>query len=176
MLIVHPFPTRFLSLPHFLTTLDASWHHCQAPLSMEFSRQGYWSGVPFPSPGDLPKPGIEPTSPALAGGFFTTEPLGSLYMCMYTYIYSFSDSFVITKYIRYYKILNILNIVPCAINSYCFSTLYTIMSISQSHCFCSVVLLSVAQLCPTLCNPKDCSMPGFPVLHHLLELAQTHVH
>ena len=49
----------------------------QAPLSMEISRQGYWSGVPFPSPGDLPKPGIEPTSPALAGGFFTTEPLGS---------------------------------------------------------------------------------------------------
>ena len=35
---------------------------------------------------------------------------------------------------------------------------------------------SVAQLCPTLCNPMDCSMPGFPVHHHLLELAQTHVH
>ena len=34
----------------------------------------------------------------------------------------------------------------------------------------------VAQLCPTLCDPTDCSMPGFPVLHHLLELAQTHVH
>ena len=36
---------------------------CQAPLSMEFSRQGYWSGLPFPSPGDLPGPGIEPVSP-----------------------------------------------------------------------------------------------------------------
>ena len=35
---------------------------------------------------------------------------------------------------------------------------------------------SVAQLCPTLCDPMDCSTPGFPVLHHLLELAQTHVH
>ena len=47
----------------------------QAPLSMEFSRQEYWSGLPFPSPiGDLPNLGIEPsslTSPALAGGFFT---------------------------------------------------------------------------------------------------------
>ena len=46
----------------------------QAPLSMEFSRQEYWSGLPFPSPGDLPDRGIEPvfpTSPALAGGFFT---------------------------------------------------------------------------------------------------------
>ena len=37
----------------------------QAPLSMEFSRQEYWSGLPFPSPGDLPDPGIEPSSPAL---------------------------------------------------------------------------------------------------------------
>ena len=49
---------------------------CQAPLSMGFSRQEYWSGLPFPSPGDLSDPGIEPVSPALAGGFFTTEPPG----------------------------------------------------------------------------------------------------
>ena len=42
---------------------------------MECSRQEYWSGLPFPPPGDLPYPGIEPTSPALAGEFFTTEPL-----------------------------------------------------------------------------------------------------
>ena len=43
---------------------------------MGFSRQEYWSGSPFPSPGDIPDPGIEPASPVLAGGFFTTEPLG----------------------------------------------------------------------------------------------------
>ena len=43
---------------------------------MEFSRQKYWSGLPFCSPGDLADPGMEPTSPALAGGFFTAEPLG----------------------------------------------------------------------------------------------------
>ena len=48
----------------------------QAPLSMGFPRQEYWSGLPFPSPGDLPEPGIKPVSPALTGGFFTTEPLG----------------------------------------------------------------------------------------------------
>ena len=47
----------------------------QAPLSMGFSRQEYWSGLSFPSPGDLPDPGIEPTSPAFAGKFFTTVPL-----------------------------------------------------------------------------------------------------
>ena len=46
----------------------------QAPLSMGFLRQEYWSGLPFPSSGDLPNPGIEPISPALAGTFFTTEP------------------------------------------------------------------------------------------------------
>ena len=45
----------------------------QAPLSMGFPRQEYWSALPFPSPGELPDPGMEPTSPALAGGFFTTD-------------------------------------------------------------------------------------------------------
>ena len=55
----------------------------QAPLSMGFTRKEYWNGLPFPPPGDLPDPGIEPASlvsPALAGRFFTTElpgkPLG----------------------------------------------------------------------------------------------------
>ena len=42
----------------------------------DFLMQEYWSGLPFPSPGDLPDPGIEPMSPALAGRFFTTEPPG----------------------------------------------------------------------------------------------------
>ena len=50
---------------------------CQVPLSMKFSRQEYWSGLPFPPPGDLPGLGIEPGSlgsPALAGRFSTTAP------------------------------------------------------------------------------------------------------
>ena len=49
---------------------------CQAPLSLEFSKQEYWSELPLPTPGDLPDPGIKPpslVSPALAGGFFTTS-------------------------------------------------------------------------------------------------------
>ena len=46
----------------------------QAPLSMRFSRQEYWSGLPFPSPGDLPDPGIEPRSPALEADALTSEP------------------------------------------------------------------------------------------------------
>ena len=55
----------------------ASWTvACQAPLSMGFSRQEYWHGLSFPSPGDLPNPGMGPeslSSPALAGRFFTTS-------------------------------------------------------------------------------------------------------
>ena len=51
---------------------------CQAPLPMEFSKQGYWSGLPFPSPGDRPNPGIESMAlayPTLACGFFTTSAI-----------------------------------------------------------------------------------------------------
>ena len=69
---VHAQPLRHVQL--FVTPWTVT---CQAPLSLEFPRQEYWSGLPFPSPRDLPNPGIEPTSwvsPALAGGFFTTEP------------------------------------------------------------------------------------------------------
>ena len=48
----------------------------QVPPSEGLPRQENWSGLPFPSLGDLPDPGIEPATPALAGGFFTTEPPG----------------------------------------------------------------------------------------------------
>ena len=48
----------------------------QAPLSMRFSRQGYWSALPFPSPGDLPNPGIETRSPALQADSLPTELQG----------------------------------------------------------------------------------------------------
>ena len=47
---------------------------CQAPLSLEFSRQEYWSGLPSPSPGNLPDPGIKPGSPALQADSLLSEP------------------------------------------------------------------------------------------------------
>ena len=59
----------------YLTLCNRMDH--QASLFMEFSRQEYWSGLSFPTPGDLPQPGVKPTSfesPALAGRFFTTAP------------------------------------------------------------------------------------------------------
>ena len=55
---------------------DSLWPHGQAPLSTGFSRQEYWSGLPFPSPGELPDPGIEPGSPALQAVSLPSEPQG----------------------------------------------------------------------------------------------------
>ena len=66
---------QLLSHVQFFVTPSTVAH--QAPMFWQFSRQEYWSGLPFPTPGDLPNPGIEPVlfaPSALAGGFFTTEP------------------------------------------------------------------------------------------------------
>ena len=85
--IIYSFLYLFDLIPYFSSFLPRcsvvsnsfvnSWTTaCQAPLSIEFPKQEYWNGLPFPSPGDLPYPGIKPASPALAGRFFTTEPSG----------------------------------------------------------------------------------------------------
>ena len=81
----------------------SSWTEArQAPLSMEFSRQEYWSGLPFHPPRDLPDPGIKPMSlrsPALARMFFTTSTTWEVHICKYPLF--FLNSFpikVITEY------------------------------------------------------------------------------
>ena len=61
----------------------------QAPPSMWFSRQEYWSGLPFPSPGDLPDPGIEPMSPTLQADALTSEPPGKSKVPLLNKIYFF---------------------------------------------------------------------------------------
>ena len=77
----------------FCLTLCNPWTVAhQAPLSMEFSRQEHWSGLPFPPPGDLPDPGIEPMSlksPALAGRFFTTS---ATWEATYVYLIPFKPN------------------------------------------------------------------------------------
>ena len=61
----------------------------QVPPSMGFSRQEYWSGLPFPSPGDLPDPGIEPGSPSFQADALTSELLGKpIFRCIWYLIYN----------------------------------------------------------------------------------------
>ena len=61
-------------LSHVLLFATSWTVACQAPLSMEFSRQEYWSGLPFPSPRDLPDPGIKPGSPTFLADSILSEP------------------------------------------------------------------------------------------------------
>ena len=63
--------------PALCDPMDCSLH--QASPSMGFSRQEYWSGLPFPSPGDVPDPGIKPRSPALQADALPSEPPGKIY-------------------------------------------------------------------------------------------------
>ena len=75
----NPYKGRSLLFSHWVMpdSFSTTWTVAhEVPLSMEFPRQEHWIRLPFPSPGDLPNLGIKPTSPTLAGGFFTTEPPG----------------------------------------------------------------------------------------------------
>ena len=122
----------------------------KAPLSVGFSRQEYWSGLPGPPPGDLLDPGFEPMclkSPTLAHGFFTTSTTWEA-QCASSTLYKYSTTCIILDVI-YSKNISI---------------------------FSSVQFSSVAQSCPILCDPMNHSMPGLPVHHQLLEFTQTHVH
>ena len=68
---------RVCSLSHVQLFATPQTVRRQAPQPMEFFRQECWSGLPFPSPGDLPKPGIEPRSPTLQADSLPSEPQGS---------------------------------------------------------------------------------------------------
>ena len=75
------------SLSH-VRLFQTSWTVAhQAPPSMGFSRQEYWSGLPFPSPGDLPDPGIESRSPTLRADSLPSKPPGNPYMCVCVCVY-----------------------------------------------------------------------------------------
>ena len=138
----------------------------QVPLSLGFSRQEHWSGLPFLPPGDLPNLGMEPespVSPALSGRF-TTEPFTLL-----KNYYGPQKSFCVLGLFLIFtlldvKIWNIKNV----INSFKNNKIYVLIV--------SVQFSSVAQSCPSLCDPMNHSTPGLPVHHQLPESTQTHVH
>ena len=114
---------------HFATPWTVAY---QAPQSVEFSRQEYWSGLPFPSSGDLPNPGIEPGSPTLQADTLPSEPPGKP-----KHSINVNYWFQIGKGVCQGFMLS-----PCSFNLYAEWT------------------SEVAQLCLTLCNPMDCSLPG----------------
>ena len=91
----------------------------QAPPSMGFSRQKYWSGLPFPSPGDLPNPGIEPGSPALEADALTSEPPGKpiqLLSCVQLFVTPWTTacqaSLSITNSCSLLKLMSIESVMP----------------------------------------------------------------
>ena len=117
--------------------------------------------LPFPTPRNLLYPGIEPVSPwspALAGKFFTTSTtLEALY----------------DIHAKVFKVIFPINI--CSKYNCIFAQMPHIQIHVKSH-LSVYYCCSVIQSCQTLCNCMDCSMPGFPVLHHILDLAQTQDH
>ena len=113
-----PFPSTLHCVSHSVVSDSLRPHG----LSMGLSRQKYWSGLPFPSPGDLTDPEIELRSPGLQTDSLPSEPPGKPLLTR-------SDQ-----------------------------------------------IRSVAQSCPTLCDPMNRSMPGLPVHHQLPEFTQTHIH
>ena len=91
---------KSLSCVRLFATLWTVAH--QAPLSMEFSRQEYWSGLPCPSPGNLPDPGIKPISPVLTGRFFTHshQKNPKLGIMTHSYIWKVCFLLLVAGYIR----------------------------------------------------------------------------
>ena len=124
---------------------------CQTCHSMGFSRQEYWSGLPFPSPGDLPDPGIKPRSPTLQADSLPSELPGKP-----------GNGWRNVVKVEFFLLSSKVT---------AFFSIQNRKLVKMYFCCCSVT-----QSCPTLCNLKDGSTPGFPILHYLPELAQTHIH
>ena len=93
---------------------------CHDPLSMGFSREEYWSGLPCPPPGDLPDLGIKPRSPVLAGRFFTAEPPGKSQSLLH-YCFIFINALSLLSLFINYLILFVLFLI--SVNSMRIGTL-----------------------------------------------------
>ena len=147
---------------------------CLFILFMGFSRQEYWSGFPFPSP-------VDHILSYINAYIWNLEK-----WCWWTWLQDRNRDTDVEKgpvdtgegvVNQPLSMSSSLSSTPVAVQSSGFQPLNLLsqMPVSpapqwEKSC-CSVI-----QLCPTLCSPMDCSMPGFPVFHHLLEFGQTHVH
>ena len=155
----------------------------QAPPSMGFSRQGCWSGLPFPSPGNLSDPGIEPGSPALQANALPSDSPGNIFLKLLMKTAN-------TPSQRPRCTENLGGLGCFVLSIQCCADCYSFQSgpeqilplyekdpgcISNSH-LKEKKFSSVAQSRPTLCDPMNHSTPGLPVHHQLPEFTQTHVH
>ena len=123
---------------------------CQAPLSMGFSRQEYWSGWPFPSPRQIPDPGIEPRSPELQADSLPSEPPEKSTLFFFFFVHFLGGEF---SHISRNRVTDMKN--------------------KLMVCWW---WWSVTKLYPTLWDSMACSMPGPSILHYLPEFAYIHVH
>ena len=153
---------KSLSYVWLFATLWAVAH--QAPLPMGFSRREYWSGLPFPSPGDLPDPGIEPRSPALQADTLTSEPPGRFFLLLFYFVMFpklYYDNFFTNVYPWIFPLKNI---------SYEYKNMHLYQVQLWGFWFWATVVVQPLQVV-SLCNPTDSSIPGLPVHHHLPEFA-----
>ena len=115
----------------------------QTPLSMGFSRQEHWSGLPFPSPGDLPDSGIEPKSPALADGVYTTEPPRK-----YVYIYIYTHTHTHTHTHRNMNLKGERIKIQIELTVYFFMPLWIIFNfLREFHCTSNTTEFKFKGLC-----------------------------
>ena len=173
---------------------------------MEFSRQEYWNELPFPSPEDLPYPGIKPRSPELQADSLPTETLGNpiydekghLFLVLVLEGHVGLDKTgtdIIYSYLPIYIAISMFTTFTCILylpsavifsffeilftSTFYFSFISFLNTHTHTHIWLtgsSVQFSLLHQSCLTPCDPMDCSTPGFPVHHQLVELAQTHVH
>ena len=168
----------------------------RAPLSMGFSRQEYWSGLPCPPPGDLPDPGIKPTilmSPELAGGFLTASATWEARWEEKKWYEGKQQQQKMRWYMGIFLPWQKLHSLTCISPYFVFpistrktetapsgdtplATLMSVLQVEVCNPALSVQFSSVTQSCPTLCDPMNRSTPGLPVHHQLPEFTQALVH
>jgi len=143
----------------------------QVPLSMGFSRQEYWSGVPCPSP-DLPNPGIEPMSlmsPVLSVRFLTTAPSGKPHRNEQVHLITMQSYLQLERGRAWTE-------TQSELRAFTMVLYRLLLQKGLRYSIRSDQIRSVAQSCPTLCDPMNRSTPGLPVHHQLPEFTQTHIH
>ena len=162
---------------------------CEAPLPIGFSKQVDWRRLPMPSSRGSSQPKDRTASlgsPVLAGGFFTSTPFQGLkkitlqkqsgpFDSVSLYFSPLASSYNSKIPKIYASGLNTSQYLEVFLLSHSLNRSYEGKISPTSQCF-PITCCAIVQSCLTLYNHMDCSTPEFPVLHHLPELAQTHVH